>query len=162
TTSDQDAKAAVPRDDVPRTGDRPSDRVAGRRDVYAMLHVGQRGGARGVGTDVIALDQVPAVPDVDPVDAVARDEVAGAGGRPAQSAVAPFQAEEIDAVTQVAQGGGAGRVGADEIPLDQRSRVCDYDSIAVVARDEIARAGGRAADRDVGTAEEHVAANHAV
>src|SRR5262249_46400121 len=97
--------------------------------------------------DDVALDERACRERVGP-DAVAtvpRDDVAGAGRRPADG-VAGGQAED-DAGGGVAEGGGAGGVGAYVVPFDQVAggRV-EADAGTLVAADEVARARAGAAD----------------
>src|SRR5262249_41130239 len=86
---DLDARAPVPRDDVPGpqpravAGDRTPDDVAraGDDDLDALISVRQRGRARRVQADDVALHPIlrGAVGDLDAVHAVARDDVSRAG-----------------------------------------------------------------------------------
>ena len=80
--------------------------------------------------------------------AVARDDVAGARRRPADR-VARCSSSD-DAVAAVAQGDGAGGVGADEVALDQvarRPRPMEPTPCRAVCRDDVAGAAIRPADR---------------
>src|SRR5262249_26237592 len=113
-------------------------------DVVALDHVAR--GRPGVPEEVGGVGDVNAVP-------VARDDVAGPGRRAADRVVAG--ADDLDAIKQVAQRGTAGDVGADVIPLDlhPRGAVVDQDGAQpAVAADDVAGAGGAAADRIAGTA----------
>ena len=102
-------------------GGRPADRVvARRRQGDPVAAVAQRHGAGDVGADEVPLDQVVAEDlraEGDAVAVVGRDDVAGAGGRPADRVVA--RVGHVDPGAVVAQRLGAGDVGADEVPLDQ-------------------------------------------
>src|SRR5207248_7858505 len=166
----------VPGDDVPgraRPGDHdPVVRVAGddvplRRVVdpvgVGADHVGRRaevGDAPGVvvgdgeragdvGADQVALDHVAGdvgPGQVDAADLVAGDDVPQAAG-PADPVVAGRLAD-AHPLTGVGQGGGAGRVGADEVPHDRCAHRPDpgqAGAVLVVAGDQVARhqvAGG--------------------
>src|SRR5262249_45160975 len=72
--ADGDAVLAVAGDDVAGRRDRAANGVVGRgHNVHAAPAVGQRGGAGGVGANVVALDHVAAAGDQ--VDAVAGEAV---------------------------------------------------------------------------------------
>src|SRR6185312_6161173 len=53
---------------------------------------------------------------------------------------------DVDAVAAVGDGGGARWIGPDQVPLDQAGGP-DVDAVVAVARDRVARAGRRPADR---------------
>src|SRR5438045_3061499 len=77
----------VPRDEVAGTGRRATERVAGGAggDQHAGA-VGDRGGAGGIGAEEVARDDVAhraRAIDLDARPDVARDDVRGARGRPA-------------------------------------------------------------------------------
>src|SRR5207248_9416748 len=104
--------------------------VEGVVDLDALEGVAHGGGAGDVGADVIALHLIveragdPEVADEDAVAAVAGDQVAGAGELPARvgarrtaDEVVVGAVEDRHAREAVAQGGGAGGVGADEVAL---------------------------------------------
>ena len=98
----------------------------------------------GVGQDGVAsagVDRVHA--DQDAIAGVEGDHVARAG-RCAAEGVVRRAVVELHAVEPVAQRGGPGGVGADEVACDQvagRGRAADLDAAGGVCRDHVARAG---------------------
>ena len=105
--------------------------------------VAQGGIAVDVRADLVALNQ--AADHLDAGQAVARDQVAGAGLGPANQIAARLGPH---AVAQVAHGDQARRVGADEVALDDDPRaVLVVDAVTGVAGDHIAGAGSGPADR---------------
>src|SRR5262249_38743984 len=79
-------------------------------------------GAGRVGADEVALDDVAArrhAINVDAVVTVARDHVAGSDDVPGGAGI------QDDAAVGVGEGDGAGRVGADGVPLDGVARDAD-------------------------------------
>src|SRR5262249_36668702 len=125
---DQDAVHRVAADEVARARGRAADGVVlhplGGGD---PLHedagaVGDGAGARGVGADAVALDQVVGggaapVIHLDADRVVPADQVAGPGCGAADGVAGPGRLCQQAEV--VGQGGGAGGVGADPVTLDQ-------------------------------------------
>src|SRR5205085_4361259 len=104
--------------DVARRGVGPADDVGDGEaiEVDAVLRVPERQGAGDVRADEVPLDEVArrggageVVDDLDAVQAVVRDQVAGAGGGPADDV--REAGEEHDARAEVAETDLAGRVG---------------------------------------------------
>ena len=122
------------------------------------MAVGHRAAAGGVGADVVAFDLVgagAAARDDDAVTAVAGDQVARPGGGAADRVVGRAVQDHDAAVVCRAVAQRAGGVGADVVALDlvgAGAAVADFDALLVVAGDQVARAGGGAADRVVGGA----------
>src|SRR5262249_12682781 len=111
--ADGEAELRVARNDVAGARRGPADAVARAGDEDAAgVADGQRVGH--VGTDPVALDRVVGPRELDADVGVARDEVASAGGRPADGVVV---AADPDA-DAVGDGGRADRVGADAVGLD--------------------------------------------
>src|SRR5262249_51985420 len=113
-----------------------------------------RARASGVDADEVALDQVAgggaarAADHVDAVDLVARGDVAGSGCQAADGAVAGVA--DTDAVVLVRLGGGALRVGADEVAGDRGAAALQLDAVEAKAVDRQAldgRAGAGGADQ---------------
>src|SRR5262249_54327958 len=114
---------AVPRDQVAGRRRGPADGVVhtAATDQDAGEAVAQGGGAGGVRANAVALDQVvvAAIREDNPApESVGRDDVAGAGRRPADGVAGRRHLEE-DAETAVAQRERTGAVGADVVALHQ-------------------------------------------
>ena len=107
--------------------------------------VAEHGGSGGVRADVVPLDNVSgkrarSCPvDRDPIVAVSGDDVALAGGRPADH-VAGAGAEDPDPPAAVPEGGRSGGVRPDAVPLDDVFVLVrgDRDSVEAVGRDHVA------------------------
>ena len=86
-----------------------------------------------------------------PVDGVARDQIpfagVGAADRPAG------RGDDPDAVAAVGDRRRAGEVGADVVALDLAAGAAQHHADAGVSRDDVALAGGVAAEGVVGAAE---------
>jgi hypothetical protein len=141
------APETVPGDDV------VGDRVAGGIEKpQAGVAVADPPGAGRVGADVVALDErVDDAVQEDAVHAVAGDDVARAGDVPANG-VAVGRTRNPDPGQTVGQRGAAAGVRADEVALDNvvgGAVAGDLDAVAVVARDDVARAQGGPADEVV-------------
>src|SRR5262249_19705420 len=112
-----------------------------RLDEHPGVVVAQGRGAAYVGADVVAQDQVTrgAGPEeVHAVAGVAGDDVAGRGSGAADRVAGGAVNGHADEA--VAQGGGAGVVGADEVAGDQVVRapaVRDVDSDAGIGADDV-------------------------
>ncbi len=113
------------------------------------MSVTQGTGAGHVGADEVALDGDRVVAnELDAIGLVAGDDVARGDGRAADGYLAGTPDEDPrDAIGHL---GGAGGVGADEVALDcGADNTAQCDAIAAIARDDIARPRGGAADREV-------------
>src|SRR5262249_38836670 len=138
-----DAAVLVAGDEVAGPGLRPAHEVVagfqGTEEDLDADAVAQRPGAGHGGADVVALhDVVVAAVDRDADAAVARDQVAGAGGRPPDGAArAPARPADVDPGA-VAERLRAGDVGADEVPLHAVPAPREGDAVAPVAGDEVA------------------------
>src|SRR5207302_5964937 len=137
--------AAVEGDLVPLRRGQPADRVprGGVVEVDAARTVRERRARRDVEPDQIALHQVrrrPGQVQLDAVVAVARDDVARGGRRPADR-VRVRAGEELDAVVRVRNGRYAGQVDPDEVPGDDVGRcvVAAQHAVAPVAGDDVPR-----------------------
>src|SRR5262249_6056979 len=120
------------------------DDVVSYKRSYGIAHgnaernVADQRQAGWVGPDVVALDDVAlgaASADADAGSAVARDDVAGARGGPADSVV-PAQGD-TDAV-EVPQRRGARSVETDEVALNRVRRAVNDDNASAVARPGVA------------------------
>ena len=120
-------------DDVPGARRGPTDRGARGIDINAIEVVGHGNGAGRIGADQVALDQARRV-DVNAVRQVAGDDVRGAGRGPADRGT---RRVDTDAVS-IGYSSGAGRIGADQVALDQARRA-DIDAV-LVAGDHVTRA----------------------
>src|SRR5262249_12385606 len=149
----------VEADHVTRPGGGAADRVgvaAGDLDAEDEVARGGAGGAAdrlgahrarasGVDADEVALDQVAggggacASDHVDAVELVARGDVAGSGCQAADGAVAGVA--DTDAVVLVRLGGGALRVGADEVAGDRGAAALQLDAVEAKAVDRQALDG---------------------
>src|SRR5262249_12683076 len=105
----------------------------------AVLLIRKRSSARHVRADVVALDgEAAAALGVDAVDAVAGDQVAGAGQGGAGSIgvqatdLHSLAALDVDAV-EVAQPGRAGRIGADVVGGDRAVARVQLDAVVAEA-----------------------------
>src|SRR5262249_39088276 len=147
----------VAADDIPRIRGRAADGVvAGAAlDEDAVARVAQVGVARHVGADVVAeYDVRRTAGDKDPALVVPRDDVAGRCRGPADRVTRGIAIDE-NAIPTVPQIHQPGDVGPDIVALDHVPRgagLLDLDAGGEVARDDVARAGGRAADGVVGPA----------
>src|SRR5262249_36171543 len=122
--------------------------------------------AVGADSDEIPLDDVTrrtglidvaAIIDVDAIAAVGREDIPLPRARAADQVVGGATPDG-HAVVAVAEGLGAGRVGADLVALHDVARSTspfDGDAPIDVARDEVPGAGGRSADRVVRRAAPH-------
>ena len=101
-----------------------------------------------VGADEVARDQVArrgrdAVLSTTTPSLVSGDDIARAGGHPADG-VARTRSMDHDAVVGFASGDRAGGVGADVVALDQVARggrgagALDADAVILVSRDDVA------------------------
>src|SRR5262249_31067255 len=113
-------------DDVARAGHRSPNRIVRGRVVETDPGggIGDGGGPRGVGPDLVPLNdraRGPGVVYLDAVVAIAGDHVAGPGCRASDHGVRRVE-EHCDALAGVTHVRGAGRVRADVIALDQRVR----------------------------------------
>ena len=128
--------------------DRAADsHVGGLVDQDTVAAVADGTGPGGVQANVVALDHIPlgAMEDVHAVRAVAGDDVAGAGDAAANRA--GIVQVQKDALLAVADLGVAIAAQADVVVLDQGGAVAvDEDAGVVVARNDVACGGGRAAD----------------
>jgi hypothetical protein len=107
-----------------------------------------RVGEDGVQADGVELAGV----DKDPVAAAEGDGVAGTGVRPPDrvgGAVGDFHPRAV------ADGPGAGHVGADEIALHDRVLAVDFDAAGGVAGDEVAGPRRRSTDDSEPGADPH-------
>ena len=109
--------------------------------------------ARDVGADQVSCDGVSGrAEDMDAIARVARDQIARTRGR-ATDDDARRPPVDLHAVTGVVERGGAGEIGADLVALNRKVPrsgmldAADENAVPAVARDQVARAGGRAADR---------------
>ncbi len=142
------AGTAVAGDDVPRTGRRAADDIVGRTTVdrNAPLAAGQGSRASGVGADVVTLHDVAVVATAADEDAeyrVAGNDVARRRSRAADRIVGSA-GRDVDAKAAVAQRGGAGRVDANVVALDEVTiAAVDHNTVAAEAID------GKALDRAV-------------
>ena len=112
-------------------------------------------GAGDIGADEVALHHIVRFELAGhryPVLRISRNDIARARGRAADKIVTDgswiIAASNVHSVVAITQRLGAGDVSADEISLYrvvERAKG-DLDSDVVVARDNIARAGGRATD----------------
>ena len=93
--------------------------------MYAIVAISQKQCASGVCADVIPFDKVAIAGDENPVAVarVARDDVASPGGRPADGVSGAI---EFNASTVVSQGVGTLEIGADEVALDDVTRVTEF------------------------------------
>ena len=123
-----DADAGDAGDHVAGAGIGSADRVVLRHqvDIHAGIAVAERVLARGIGADVIAFDDVAVrtkgsvvlrAIDGDAKGAVARDNVARAGGGPADGVVVAVVVDRYACIC-VAQRSCTAGVGADVIALD--------------------------------------------
>ena len=121
TTGRPRRRAPVPRDQVSGSCRRAADRVAGAAEQDPIELVADGLEAASVRADVVPLDQGVGC-GVLKIDArlITRDDVAIAGGRPADER--PGAVDDLDAVSVVAQVELAGGIDADVIPLDHGAR----------------------------------------
>src|SRR5262249_35718380 len=137
--------------------DGPSHRVVrrARTDLDAVAAVAEVGGASGVGADEVAQHHVArraVTEEQHAVAPVAGDDVAGPGDT-APDRVVCCAAADLDAVAGVAEVGGPGGVGADEVPqhhVARRAAADEQHAVAPVAGDDVAGQGGTPAHRVVG------------
>src|SRR5439155_22614976 len=104
--------------DIPRRRSGAANRIAGRiAEVDAVFQIGQSRGAVNIGTDEVSLYQVSRerVSDKDAVTTVGGDDVSRAGGGAADCCA--LIGCRLHTTAGIAQSGGAGDVGADEIAL---------------------------------------------
>src|SRR5262249_18722900 len=143
--ADANTLVLVPRDEVPRPGGRAPDGVAAPGDGHAN-RVAQGQGAGHVRADVVALDQVAvgvAGREQNAVTLVAGDDVARPRRRPPDGVVVALDGDP----RLVAQRGGTGDIGADEVTRDQGGvGEPDVDTRLRVARDQVAGARPGAAN----------------
>ncbi len=130
--------AVVKSDGVAGSCHSAPDRVVARAPNHHAKKVTHAGGPRDVGTDQVALHQVvvPARREGgnDDADAVARDDIACPGGSATDRVVGPVFDEHSFAA--VAQGGGAGDIGADQVTLHLVSAtVYDLNAACDIGRD---------------------------
>src|SRR5262249_12740634 len=98
-----------------------------------------RASAGGIDADEVTLDQVAgggrprAADGVDAVDLVARDDVARPRRQAADGAAAGVA--DVDAVVLVRLGGGALRVGADEVAGNRAAAALEFDAVEAEAVD---------------------------
>src|SRR5262249_28838820 len=152
---EEDPVVEVAGDDVARAGDGAADRVGAgaAEDGHPVDCIRQGRVSGGVGADVVALHDVadrPVPLDVDATETaretVARNDVPGRR-RGAADRVVGGPIVQHDALVAVADGKGAGEVGADQVALHHvAGGACDIDADAGVAGDDVAGAGCRAAD----------------
>jgi hypothetical protein len=150
------AVRAVAGDDVPRRRCRAPDRIfrGSEVDYHSVRQVSDGGATRDVGADEVSLHHAaregPADGDTWPI--VARDDVARAGCRSPDCMTGEVSGLSHDEYTgAVADRSRARSVGPNEVALHQvpgRPRR-DQDAGIVVARDNVARRGGRPANRIV-------------
>ena len=151
--ADRDPVDGVGGDDVARSRSRATDHGAVGIDEDSIVEVAERSRPGDVRADeVSAGDEVRPAVEPDAVAAVARDDVAGRGRGAADRDV--HAGGDVDAGLVSREGVAARGVRADEVALDQVSRAAvaaraEVDALHSVARDQVARGGSRAADRDV-------------
>src|SRR5262249_39037176 len=143
---EEDPVEEVAGDDVARAGDGAADRVGAgaAEDGHPVDCIRQGGGAGGVGADAVALHDGadrPVPLDVDAAETaqetVARNDVPGRR-RGAADGVVGGTTVQHDAPGAVADGKGAGDVGADQVALHHvAGGACDVDAVAGVAGDDI-------------------------
>ncbi len=128
---------AFSRNDVSGAGRGPADRGDRCGDVYAVVCVRDGRGARRVRADQVAFDQAGRRIDVKAVLRVSRDDVGGAGDGPADRGARTRGVNVNAAVTAVRHRGGARRIRADIVALDQARRRIDVDTKVRVSREDV-------------------------
>ena len=130
-----------------RLGGRPANGVVGcGDDGHAKARVGQRRGSSLVGADQVPLDYITDGPRTVDQDAgaftfggaIARDQVSGAEGYPPDRV--PGSIGHHHAAAQVAERGGAGQIGPDQVPphdVARRPRSRDQDAVVGISRENV-------------------------
>ena len=156
-TEDHDPRVGIARDEVARTlarsERRPTDHIGNTRVDDDPDRVRQRDVAGCVGADEIAHHgHVRCVQELHPRAVVARDNIAHRINWPTDQDARGVGDE--DTVLGVAEGETSGRIGPDQVADDDRGELSwhprvhgrDGDPVGIVARDDVALSGRRAAD----------------
>src|SRR5581483_2341704 len=94
-----------------------------------------------IGADEIPLHQAGRL-DVDAAARISGDDIGGARGRPSDRGT---RLTDVDADVS-GQGGGAGRVGPDQVPFDEAGGL-DVDAVIGVPGEDVGGGRGGPADR---------------
>ena len=105
------------------------------------VEVGQGSGAGGVGADIVALDQAAGAGPIevdahDVAAAVAGNDVPGAGARAADGGICRAIID-FDLSGRIAEGGGAGHVGADVVALQDVARRTGAGNLNAIAGEAV-------------------------
>ena len=114
----KDPVNSIPANDISSPSSEAADRSVVGVDQYAVVTVAQLHGARSIGADEIALNQVVRSGDDDTRIVVARNDVASQRRGQTDDAVRCVCASELDAIVAVGPFRFAGYVGAYEIAGD--------------------------------------------
>jgi len=145
--ANQDASVAVARNQIARAAHATAERIIGRAQRHSARSIANCRRARRVRADEVALNGIAAGSqrsDVDSELAVAAGDVAPGGGCPANGVAGGVS--DDDPLEIIADARRPRRIRADQVALNLRARAGEKVNARAIARNDIARAAGRATD----------------